>query len=381
MKNLFYILFLALAAVACSGNIDDNAPAEYVEPYTLSVDKTVVEASGMDTVTFSLMDSYGRDILLDRVAMQNVNIVCEDGTTLKRMTNVATYSRNGQFVYSAMYKGVKSVNTVTVEAKNRAKYEVFARRVGLFKCTSVWCSACPTLATALHNLSDEAKQHSVVLSCHGNFNYNDPFSLYIDGTDLGTYLMGRIGGSGWPTLIYDLKTAVSGSKPGMDGEIAEMIIKCRAEYPATCGIKVSEVKTEMRKEDGKDVAYLVAKVSLKTSTGGKYDLAGAVLRDGLSYQAEGVYSANNDGVYDEVVLNLTNNFLRYNAQTGKDLKADEEYSQELAFSFGSSEIPSKAELAKYRVAVWAHRSTDEGSRMDNITECAYGKSVDYLLNE
>lgn len=376
MKKLLYISALILAAVACSGTVDENAPEEYMAPFTLSVDKTEVEASGLDTVTFYLKDAYDRDILLDKKAMQNVNIVCADGSSVKRMSNTATYSRNGQFVYTAMYKGVKSQNTVTVEAKNRAKYEVYARRVGLFKCTSVWCSACPALARSLHGLSDDAKEHSVVLSCHGNFERNDPFSLYIDGTDLGTYLMGRFQNyAAWPTLIYDLDKAYSGAVS--DSEVTEKIMERRVEYPATCGIKISEIKTEMR--DG--VAYLVAKVSLKTSTGGKYDLAGAVMRDGLEYAAEGVYSANNDGIYDEVVLNLTNNFLRYNSQTGKELKKDEEYTQEIAFSFGSDVIPSEAELAKYRVAVWAHRSTEEGSRMDNITECGYGKSVDYLLNE
>ncbi len=379
MKKLLYISALILAAVACSGTVDENAPEEYMAPFTLSVDKTEVEASGLDTVTFYLKDAYDRDILLDKKAMQSVNIVCADGSSVKRMSNTATYSRNGQFVYTAMYKGVKSQNTVTVEAKNRAKYEVYARRVGLFKCTSVWCSACPALARSLHSLSDDAKEHSVVLSCHGNFERNDPFSLYIDGTDLGTYLMGRFGGGGWPTLVYDLDKAVTGA--ASDTDVAEMIMNRRIESPATCGIKISEVKTEIRNENGQDVAYLVAKVSLKTSTGGKYDLAGAVMRDGLEYAAEGVFSANNDGIYDEVVLNLTNNFLRYNSQTGKELKKDEEYTQEIAFSFGSDVIPSEAELAKYRVAVWAHRSTEEGSRMDNITECGYGKSVDYLLNE
>lgn len=371
-----------LSAVACSGFIDTNdsgdntVPAEYEGPYTLSVDKTEVEASGVDTVTFSLMDSHGRDILLDRRAMQSVNIVCEDGTSLKRLSNTATFNRNGQFVYVATYMGVKSQNTVTIAAKNRAKYEVYARRVGLFKCTSVWCSACPSLARSLHSLSADAKEHSVVLSCHGNFNYSDPFSLYIDGTDLGTYLMGRFQNyAAWPTLIYDLDKAHSGA--ASDTEVTEKIMERRVEYPATCGIKISEVKTEMR--DGN--AYLVAKVSLKTSTGGKYDLAGAVMRDGLSYQADGVFSANNDGVFDEVVLNLTNNFLKYNSQTGVELKKDEEHSQEIAFSFGSDSVPSEEELEKYRVAIWAHHYTDEGSRMDNITECGYGKSVDYLLNE
>lgn len=379
MKNLLYIPVLLLAAVACTGTVDENAPEEYMSPFTLSVDKTEVEADGVDFVTFSLIDSYGRDILQDKKAMQNVNIVSADGTSVKRMSNTATYNRNGVFVYTATYRGTKSVNTVTVEAKNRAKYEVYVRRVGLFKCTSVWCSACPALARSLHSLSEDAKAHSVVLSCHGNFEKNDPFSLYIDGTDLGTYLMGRFGGGGWPTLVYDLDKAVTGA--ASDTDVAEMIMNRRIEYPATCGIKISEVKTEIRNENGQDVAYLVAKVSLKTSTGGKYDLAGAVMRDGLSYDVQGVYSANNDGVYDEVVLNLTNNFLRYNAQTGVELKKDEEHSQEIAFSFGTANLPSEAELAKYRVAVWAHHSTDQGSRMDNITECAYGKSVDYLLNE
>lgn len=366
---------LVMLAASCSGTVDENdgsqnVPDEYVEPYTLEVDKIQAEANGKDTVTFSLKDSYGRDLLLDKVALQGVNIFAQDGTRVKRMSRTAVFFQNGTFTYKATYKGVESENSVTVESRNRARYETFFRKVGLFKCTSVWCSACPALASSLHSLSDEAKQHSVVLACHGDFNYKDPFSLYVDGTDLGTYMMARLGGSGWPTLIYDLAKSETGAAPSTDVEA--LILERRAESPATCGIKISSVTVEGN--------ALKVKTALKSSTGGKYDLACAVLRDGLEYSAEGVFSLDGDGVFDEVVVNLTPNFLRYNSDTATELQADEEYAAEFSFPFGDT-VPSEADLATFRVVVYAHRYTEHGSTMDNITECAYGKSIDYILNE
>lgn len=378
MKKLIYTAALVLAA-ACSGTIDsgdDNLPEEYVGPYTLEADKTEVEASGTDSVTFSLLDSYGRNLLLDKVALQSVNISTEDGVRVKRMTTSATYFKNGEYVYTATYKGEPSANTVTVVAKNRKKYETYFRKVGLFKCTSVWCSACPSLASTLHTMSDEAKEHSVVLACHGNFNSHDPFSLYVGTYDLGSYLMGVFGGSAWPTLIYDLNYSLVGAV--RQTEVEENILARRGESPATCGIKISSVKME----DG----ALKVKASVKSSTGGKYDLACAVMRDGLQYQAQGTFSLNGDGVYDEVVVNLSENFVRYDSKSGKELKADEEFTKEFVFPFTAPEgqgvvLPSEEELKSFRVAVYAHRASGDKSTMDNIAVCAYGSSVDYLLNE
>ena len=57
---------LHLGNNARRGSVDpDNqgqgdAPDEFTEPFTLSVDKAQVEASGKDIVTFSLKDAYGR---------------------------------------------------------------------------------------------------------------------------------------------------------------------------------------------------------------------------------------------------------------------------------------------------------------------------------
>ena len=376
MKRIFYISALALMA-SCSGTVDpendqpiQDIPAEFTAPYTLSVDKTEVESDGVDVVTFSLKDAYDREMLSDMKTLEKINIISDKGTRVPRMTTTATFIADGEYSFYASYLGQKSENTVTVTAKNRAKYEVFHKNVALFKCTSVSCPACPGLGRTLHSLSDEAKAHSVVLSIHGNYSGRDPFALYVGDTDLATYMMGRFGGTGWPTLIYELDEAVTGAGSGSQNSssaIAQRVMQHRIDNPATCGIKVTSVQLEG--------TVFKVKATMKSSTGGDYDLACAVLRNGLEYQ--GGYSVNDDGVYDEVVVALSESFVGY--YKGEEVAKDAEISEEFAFDFGEN-VPSEAELKGYYVAVYAHRKADRGSVMDNIVTCAYGESTDYILN-
>ena len=371
MKKLLYVAAVALLA-ACSGQIDPEndqpvvIPDEYTAPFTLSADKTQVEADGKEVVTFSLKDAYDREMLSDKKALQSINIVSDKGTRVPRMQMTATFISNGTYSFSATFKGEKSANTVEVEARNRAKYEVFHRNVGLFKCTSVWCTACPGLARSLHNLDESAKEHSVVLAFHGNFNDVDPFSLYVGETDLGSYVMGYFRGSGWPTLVYDMNEASSGAASTTD--IEADIMARRIASPATCGIKITSVAVEG--------TALKVKATMKSSTGGDYDLACAVLRDGLQFS--GGYSANDDGIFDEVVVALSESFLSY--YKGESVEKDGEISEEFSFDFGEN-VPSQADLDSYYVAVYAHRKTSDGSTMDNIVTCGYGESVDYHYND
>ena len=238
MKRISILAALALVAAACSGTIDpedvvndtenpgdtetpgvkpEDIPDAFTEPFTLSVDKAEVDANGIDYVTFSLKDAYDREMLTDKNTLQNINIVSVEGIRVPRMETTATFIANGTYNFTASFKGKKS-NTVQVVAKNRAKYEVYHRNVGLFKCTSVWCTACPSLGKALHRINDDAAAHSVVIAVHGNFNDKDPFSLYVGERDLGSYMMQMFGGNGWPTLIYDLSYASVGSSPTSDLE-------------------------------------------------------------------------------------------------------------------------------------------------------------------
>ena len=85
-----------MLVAACSGQIDpenelpiEEIPAEYTAPFTLSVDKTEVEADGKDVVTFSLKDKYDREMLSDKKALQSINIVSDEGTRVPRMQNTA----------------------------------------------------------------------------------------------------------------------------------------------------------------------------------------------------------------------------------------------------------------------------------------------------
>ena len=372
MKRLLYISTVAFLA-ACAGTVDPenqepgDVPEEFTEPFTLSADKTEVEASGKDFVTFSLKDAYGREMLEDKNTLQSINIVSEEGVRVPRMETKASFIANGTYNFIAKFKGRPSANTVQVNAVNRAKYEVFHKNVGLFKCTSVWCSACPYLAENLHKISDEAKQHSVVLAIHGDFSgQKDPFSLYVEGTDLGSYMMGWFGGSGWPTLIYDLSTAKTGSSNTT--EIANEIMNCRIEFPATCGIKVTTVSV--------DGTALKVSATMKSSTGGDYDMACAVLRNGLSYPNG--YSMDDSGVYDEVVVDLSESFIGY--YKGDEVAKDAEFSETFTFDFGES-VPSASALEDYYVAVYVHRKTSDGSVLDNIVTCPYGETIDYHLND
>ena len=373
MRHFLYIS-AALLVAACSGQIDPEneqpdpvvIPDEYTAPFTLSADKAEVEADGVETVTFSLKDAYDREMLSDKKALQSINIVSDKGTRVPRMQTTATFISNGTYSFTATFKGEKSANTVEVEARNRAKYEVFHRNVGLFKCTSVWCVACPSLGRSLHNLSESAKDHSVVLAFHGNYNDADPFSLYVGDTDLGSYVMGYFRGQGWPTLVYDMNLASSGSSSTTD--IEADIMDRRVASPATCGIKITSVAVEG--------TALKVKATMKSSTGGDYDLACAVLRDGLEFN--GGYSVNDDGIYDEVVLALSESFLGY--YKGESVAKDAEISEEFSFDFGEN-VPSEETLKSYYVAVYAHRKTEKGSTMDNIVTCGYGKTVDYHYND
>ena len=142
----------------------------------------------------------------------------------------------------------------------------------------------------------------------------------------------------------------------------------RIDSPATCGIKVSSVAVEG--------TALKVKASLTSSTGGEYDLACAVLRDGLVYK--GGYSMNDDGVYNEVAVALSESFLGY--YNGETVAQDAEISEVFSFDFGDK-VPSAEELKDFYVAVYAHRKTAKGSVVDNIVTCAYGQSVDYHLND
>lgn len=368
MKRTVYIALSLLVACACSSGSGDMAAV-----YTISVDKNVIEADGRDMAVFTITDADGNvmttEANMGKIYFKNV----ATGFNLKKYSTGFTSVSNGEYEFVGMCMGVKTSNTVKITVQNRRTYELYHRNVGLFKCTSVWCSACPGLSATLHALDEDTAAHSVVLSCHGKFNgKEDPFALNIFSPDLGNMMLSAFGGSGWPTLIYDLDRAETGAGVSRS-ELADNVMSRRLDYPATCGIKVNSSAI--------DGDALKVSASMKTSAGGYYDLTCAVVEDGCQYYASGSFSVDEKGVFDDVLVAAQANFMTYSAESGKEFQEGEELTREFTFDLGGIELPSDR-LERMSVVAFAHRRLNgNGSIMDNIVSVPFGQRSEYILND
>lgn len=363
MKNLLYISALALMA-ACSGTVDPEddqviIPDEYTEPFTLYVDKTTVQADGKDVVTFSLKDAYGREMLDDKNTLQGINITSAEGVRVTRMEKTASFIANGTYHFTAKYKGKESANTVEVVAENRVAYEKYHKNVAIYKVTATWCGPCAVMTRALAALNEDAKSHSVELCWHGQ----DELAVTPDGWDYdyGSFLMSYFGGSGFPTVILDLKkNTIENTSSGLEKEIWNL----RADYPATCGVKLS---TEYDESAG----VINATAELTSSTGGSYDMGMVLLLNNQIVQS----GTNDGGKYSHIVRATTGNFFMYSSESLTKLEKD----GKMTFS---QQIPTgNHKVEDLSVVAFALVPDGDYARMDNIVEVQAGESVDYILNK
>lgn len=367
MKRFFYILSAAFAVMSCSGNLDDaddtgKIPDEYLnkyaEPFTLVVDKSEVEADGDAVVTFTLTDAYDRDMTEDKKALESINIVSEEGLRVARMSNTLAFIANGKYTFSATYKGRKSENTVEVEAKNRGKYEKYHKNVAIYKATATWCAPCAVMTRALLGLNDDAKEHSVELCWH----YDDDLAITSPGSayDCGAMIVSYFGGSGVPTVVLDLQDMVIEKS---SSALESAIWNLRAEYPATCGIKLA---TEYdAAEDMIDI-----RAELTSATGGSYDIGFAVL---LNDQV--IPSGTNDGgKYSHIVRASTGNYLMYSNSMSEVSKDASMFRTEHVGAGG-------LDPENLSVVAFALVKHGDGARIDNIVEVKVGETLDYIYNE
>ena len=362
MKKLLYIATIALAA-ACSGQIDPEGeqtveiPDEYTAPFTLSVDKTEVEASGQDYVTFSLKDKYDRDILQDKKALQSVNIVSEEGQRVPRMDTRTRFISNGTYHFSATFKGQDCENVIEIVAKNRAAYEKFHKNVAIYKATATWCGPCAYMTRALERMNEDTKNHSVELCWH----YQDDLAINSPGTsyDCGTMIASMYGSGGVPTVVLDLVTPVV-EKASSALETAAWDL--RAEFPATCGIKLSSAYDA-------ETGMIDINAELTSSTGGEYDLGFAILLNDQVIPS----GTNDDGKYSHIVRAATGNYYMYST-------AIQSVEKDGKLSFSQS-VASSGDVSDLSVVAFALVKHTEAARIDNIVEAKVGETIDYVYNE
>lgn len=364
MKKFLYISALVFAA-SCSGTVDpDNQepvdiPDEFTEPFTLSADKTEVEASGKDVVTFSLTDAYGREMLGDNNVLQSINITSEEGLRVTRMQRTATFISNGSYHFTAKYKGKASANTVEIVAKNRAAYEKYHKNVAIYKATATWCGPCAVMTKALEGLNADAKAHSVEVCWHGQ----DELAVTPGGwdSDYGSFVVSYFGGSGFPTVVFDLKEkTIENTSSALEKAMMEL----RAQYPATCGLKL-----DTQYDSASNTINAVAE--LTSSTGGSYDMGMILLLNNQIIQS----GTNEGGKYSHIVRAATGNFFMYSSESLTKIGKD----GTMTFT---QQIPAgDHKLEDLSVVAFALVPDGDYARMDNIVEVKAGESVDYILND
>lgn len=362
MKRIITIILLAVSVFA--------ACEKHGEPgtFTLSVDKTQIEADGRDMAVFTVKDHEGNVVSTE----SNMGVIffknVADDTRLPRYSTGFTSIADGEFEFVGIYNGVETSNSVKIKAANRAKYEVFHKNVAIFKLTGTWCVNCPRMTAALHSLEDDAADHSIVLACHSE-NKGHPFYVPYNGVDLASSVFLQMGetSAAYPTNCYDM---VSLNTSSSTLNITDEIMQRRIDSPANVGVKVSSVTLE-----GNTVKV---SASVKASAAGTYDMVCALVADDLKY--EGGYTDNDESLYSNVVIAVSgDNFLTYRSASAFDLAKDEEYRRDFELTFPSA--PSESVLKKMRAVILVHKKNADGSsEVNNSAECPYEGSVDYRYN-
>lgn len=359
MNKKLLNLFLVMLPMAACTPIDTNEDVAGQEPFTLSVDKTQIEANGVQVATFKLVDANGVVLTDDASLMSKIYFINEQtGKRLPRKTKTFRSVEDGEYTFSATFSGKKSENSVTIEAKNRKNYEVFRKNVCIYRFTATWCQNCPSMTQGLERVDNWTKGRIVELGLHGA---GSTFQLTDGSRYVADYLLSHFGSPGFPSCVYDLSLM---SSERAYSEIESIVFDRIALNPATCGIKATTAYND---------GVLTLNAWLKTSTGGKYDIAYALLQDGCDGGA-GAY----EEVYDNVVKAISANY-EYFSSAAATLDKNAEH-QFVALS-QNVDIPASDDLSKYSIAVFALKQEQDKAVIDNIVKMPLvNGTVDYIYN-
>ena len=360
---------MSLLAVAlmssCHGFQDPNdfIVPDPEAPFTLSVDKDVIESDGNDAAVFEITDANGL-VLTDDEYIREVSVYIEEldewrsGMGSSVAPNVFTSIIDGTYTISAMYAGVECENKVTVTSQNRSKYEVFHKNVAIYRLTGTWCQYCPYMTEALNNVDDYTKDHSIILEFHNNDEFSVPYNSTMD---MAAMLLNRFGTSddGYPYCIYSL---AEGSGKRTVNDIQRLVKNQLTAAPARTGIKAESVA-----ENGK----VTINATVKASAAGRYDMGVAILKD----RCRPTSSSACEDVYNDVVISISGNLFAMSGDAF-DLSQGEEISLERVCEHAEITPGSSCKVVLFTL-------TESGGKVviDNAVSFNVGESMDYVYNK
>lgn len=357
MKIYTKLVIPALAAClfSCTEPVDNN-PADFT--FTIEADKDIVEADGKDAVTFRVITDDGT--VLSETESRSVRIQeVGSGKKLPMKTFSKTSLWNSDEEFVATYKDKQSTNSVKVSFCNREKYEKYHQNVVVTDVTGTWCVACPTMTTALEGVERQYARHMIVLAMHVG---DDPF-LPVNDNNFGLKMLEYYNRNVVPTCIYDLyEISNTNTSAGIANEIHNYITN----YPATCGVRIESSSLTDN--------TLKIKAAMTSTVDGKYSMAWAMVTDGNVYMSGTLPS----GIYDDVVVAVSDNFYKMTSASTFDAKAGEEVVKEFEMKINSNNISQNST----RIVVIVNRKADNKQEImtDNAAVCPLGESIGYKLN-
>lgn len=345
----------------CHGFQDPNdfLADEPTAPYTLSVDKSVIESDGKDAAVLTITDVNGL-VLTEGEYLRQTSFYIEELDEWKSglgggdAPNVFTSIADGTYTIQGMFKGEYCRNSVKVRSENRSGYEVFHKNVAIYRLTGTWCQYCPFMTEALNNVDDYTKDHSIVLEFHNSDEFSVPYNSTMD---MAAMLLKRFGTSddGYPYCIYSLG---EGSGKRTVNDIQRFVKNQLSEHPAKTGIKA-----ESSVENGK----AEVSVSVKASSSGKYDLGIAVLKDKCRPTSPSAYEEE----YNDVVLMISGNLYAMSSDS---------FELEAGHEITLDKVCEHAEIypgADCRIVLFTLVEENGKTVIDNAAELKAGGSVDY----
>ena len=360
MKKILFAVALFVSTstvfVACSNSDDGSQPnLDDIKEIELTVDKNAIEANGEDAVNFTVTSDTGVNLNDKAVIL----IPGEENIFLDEMYYTSTV--NETVTFQARYNGIYS-NEVTVEVKNRSKYEKYFRRVLISQLTGTWCVNCPSMTRALKLMQTQFPDRLEILAMHGSSSQGtDPYA--IEQTEQMFARFPEL--TGYPSAIIDMRQK---SVDATTSSLARAINRSLLEYPATCGVKIESTYDKSTK-------HVIAKITVAADKTNKYALGIAVVVDGLEYPRTGAES-DPDYRHNNVVIAINN----INGEFVGDgvINAGEEISHTFEIDMSTT----KYSIEDMRVVAFVLAQSEDAYYVNNSASCKLdGGSIDYTYNE
>ena len=269
MKNIFKIASLLAAAVMLFACEEENPVGGNTGELQLIADKDVIQANGIDAVTFKVM-------LGDKDVTETAEIFDEFNEKLNLADGKFTTTKTGEHKFYAdhgtlstykknnpdSYLVIKAINVGVPAAAADAQpaNTSFVHRAFLTQYTGTGCGYCPLMIKVLRELMNKKviPSKAVHAAVH-SYGAGDP--AYISAPKVANY----------PYLTVDL---VQGFSSDQGADLLTSLVEQHTADAAKAGISVNPI---YYKEEG----ILIVKVAVKAAVDGVFNVGAWLLEDGI----------------------------------------------------------------------------------------------------